>query len=241
MPERLPFFATAARGTEPLLAAELQELGAARVRQDRGGVRFSANWTEALHICLWTRIAMRALYSLGEFEAQGTSGLYQAVASLPWEEHLTSSSTFAVEATLRGSEQSHSGFVALKAKDAIADRLRQKLGARPNVNAKNPDLRILVHLSGERLSVGLDLAGGALHRRGYRVAPTEAPLKETLAAAMLRASGYSGEESLLDPMCGSGTLLIEAAMIAIQRPPGFGRSFGVERWPHQGGRAPQIL
>jgi putative N6-adenine-specific DNA methylase len=167
--------------------------------------------------------------------------LYEAAASLPWEEHLTPSSTFSVDATLRGSEQTHSGFVALKVKDAIVDRMRQKLGSRPNVNTKNPDVRVVVHLSGSRLSLALDLAGDALHRRGYRLAPTEAPLKETLAAAMLRAAGYSGEESVLDPMCGSGTLLIEAAMIAIKRAPGALHSFGVERWPHQGQQARTIL
>ena len=114
MPRRLPLFATTARGTEDLLAAELTELGAVKIRQDRGGARFSANIDEALRICLWTRIAMRVLYPLGEFDAPGAEGLYAAASSVPWEEHLSSSSTFAVEATQKGTEHAHSGFMALK-------------------------------------------------------------------------------------------------------------------------------
>src|SRR3954465_9573347 len=117
--ERLALYATTARGTEDLLAAELEELGGKKIRQDRGGVRFHANLDEALRICLWTRIAMRVLYPLGEFEAKGAQGLYEAASQVPWEEHLTRTSTFAVEATLKGSEHSHSGFVALKVKDAL--------------------------------------------------------------------------------------------------------------------------
>src|SRR3954465_6468910 len=127
--ERLALYATTARGTEDLLAAELEELGGKKIRQDRGGVRFHANWFEALRVCLWSRIAMRVLYPLGEFEAHGAEGLYEAAASIPWEEHLTPAHTFAVEATLRDSEHSHSGFVALKVKDALVDRMRGKLGA----------------------------------------------------------------------------------------------------------------
>src|SRR5262249_62313204 len=120
MPRRLALFATTTRGTEDLLADELTELGGVKIRQDRGGVRFAANLDEALRICLWTRIAMRVLYPLGEFTVQGADGLYDATASVAWEDHLTSRSTFMVEATLRQTEHDHSGFVALKIKDAIA-------------------------------------------------------------------------------------------------------------------------
>src|SRR5438045_3309763 len=133
MAERLALFATAARGTEELLAEELAELGATRVRQDRGGVRFFANLDEALRVALWTRIAMRILYPLGEFDAPGAQGLYDASRAVPWEEHLTASTTFAVDATVKDSEHRHTGFVALKIKDAVADRLRDKLGRRPDV------------------------------------------------------------------------------------------------------------
>ncbi|HET9451610.1 MAG TPA: THUMP domain-containing protein, partial [Aggregicoccus sp.] len=214
MAERLALFATTARGTEDLLAEELVELGARRIRQDRGGVRFMASLDEALKVCLWSRIAMRVLYPLGEFEAKGAEGLYAAVASVPWEQHLTPSHTFAVEATLKDSEHSHSGFVALKVKDAIVDRMRQKSGSRPDVDTKNPHVSVVAHLVKEKLSLSLDLCGEPLHRRGYRVRPTPAPLKETLAAALLRSAGYTGQEPLVDPMCGSGTLLIEAGLIA---------------------------
>jgi putative N6-adenine-specific DNA methylase len=237
MPPRLPLFATTARGTEALLAEELSELGASKIRQDRGGVRFAANLDEALGICLWTRIAMRVLYPLGEFAAQGAEGLYEAAASVPWEEHLTSDSTFMVEATLRNSEHSHSGFVGLKIKDAIADRLRTKLGSRPDVDTRHPVFRIVAHLAKEKLSLSLDLCGEPLNRRGYRVSPIVTPLKETLAAAILRAVKYTGEEPLLDPMCGSGTFAIEAGLIAVRRAPGLTRTFAVERWPHLGAAA----
>src|SRR5262252_8743557 len=122
MPERFQLFATAARGTEDLLSSELTELGASRVRQGRGVVRFHANWWEALRIGLWSRIAMRLMLPLGEFQSKGVKGLYQASQQVPWEEYLSRRSTFAAEATLKDSEHSHSGFVALKVKDAIVDR-----------------------------------------------------------------------------------------------------------------------
>jgi 23S rRNA (guanine2445-N2)-methyltransferase / 23S rRNA (guanine2069-N7)-methyltransferase len=241
MAERLALFATTARGTEELLAEELKELGARRIRQDRGGVRFMASLDEALKVCLWSRIAMRVLYPLGEYEAHGAEGLYDAVATVPWEEHLTPETTFAVEATLKDSEHSHTGFVALKVKDAIVDRMREKLRARPDVDPKQPDVRVVAHLVRERLSLSLDLCGEPLHRRGYRVRPTPAPLKETLAAALLRAAGYTGEEALVDPMCGSGTILIEGGLIARRRAPGIARDFAVEKWPHLGARARELL
>jgi len=241
MPERFQLLATASRGTEDLLTSELEKLGANRVRQARGAVGFHANWREALRICLWSRIAMRIMMSLGEFQAKGARGLYEATRQISWEDHLNQQSTFAVEATLRDSKHSHSGFVALKVKDAIVDRLRDKLGARPDVDTRNPAIRVIAHLSGESLTLSLDLAGEALHRRGYRVEPTIAPLKETLAAAILEAAGYQGEEPLLDPMCGSGTLVIEGALIAARRAPALGRRLGVERWPTVGTEARKIL
>ncbi|MFB1482753.1 class I SAM-dependent RNA methyltransferase [Corallococcus sp. RDP092CA] len=241
MAERLALFATAARGTEDLLAEELKELGAKRIRQDRGGVRFMAALDEALNVCLWSRIAMRVLYPLGEFDAPGAQGLYDAVASVPWEEHLTTNVTFAVDANLKDTQHAHSGFVALKVKDAIVDRLRDKLGARPDVDTRNPDVSVVAHLVKDKLSLSLDLCGEPLHRRGYRVRPTPAPLKENLAAALLRAAGYTGTEALVDPMCGSGTLVIEGGLIARRRAPGIGRGFAVERWPHLGPRAKELL
>lgn len=241
MPERLPLFATASRGTEELLAAELTALGAKKVRQDRGGVRFHANLDEALRIALWTRLAMRVLYPLGEHDAPGAEGLYEAAKKVRWSEHLTAKSTFSVEATLRESEHTHSGFVALKVKDAIVDQLRDATGKRPDVDTKDPDVRVVAHLRKQSLSLSLDLAGEPLNRRGYRAQMTDAPLKETLAAAILAAAGYDGSEPFADPMCGSGTLAIEAAMIAIHRAPGHARRFAVERWPSLGAHARGLL
>lgn len=241
MPRRLSLFATTARGTEDLLAEELTELGGVKIRRDRGGVRFAANLHEALRICLWTRIAMRVLYPLGEFAVQGAEGLYEAAASVPWEDHLTSASTFMVEATLRSSEHNHSGFVGLKIKDAIADRLRAKLGARPDVDTRHPVFRVVAHLAREKLSLSLDLCGEPLNRRGYRVSPTLTSLKETLAAAILRAVRYTGDEPLVDPMCGSGTFTIEAGLISKRRAPGLARTFAVERWPRMGAEATRTL
>ena len=241
MARRLPLFATAARGTEALLGDELTELGAARVRLDRGGVRFLANLDEALRIALWSRIAMRLLWPLAEGEARGADGLYALAHRVPWEEHLGRDTTFAVEATLRDSEHRHSGFVALKIKDAVVDRLRARLGSRPDVDTRHPDLRIVGHLAGTHLSLSLDLVGAPLNRRGYRARPTLAPLKETLAAAVLRAARYTGDEPLVDPMCGSGTFLIEAGLIAVRRAPGLHQRMGVERWPGLGPDARRIL
>jgi len=241
MPPRLPLFATAARGTEALLADELEELGAVRIRRDPGGVRFSANLAEALRVCLWTRLAMRVLWPVGEGEAPGADGLYAVAEAVPWEEYLTPDTTFAVEASLQKSEHVHSGFVALKLKDAIVDRMRARAGRRPDVDSRTPDVQVVAHLSGTWLQLSLDLAGEPLNRRGYRVRQTVAPLKETLAAAMLRAARFTGEEAVLDPMCGSGTLLIEAAWMAARRAPSLGRHFAVERWPELGPLARPLL
>ena len=197
--QRLTIFATAARGTEGLLAEELAEIGVGRIRQDRGGVRFSAGWVDALRVCLWTRIAMRVLYPLGRFEAGSAEELYDAARQVGWEEHLTTASTFAVEATLRGSEHRHSGYVALKIKDAIADRLRDKLGARPDVDPRTPVVRVVAHVAGRALSLSLDLCGAPLHQRGYRIRQTAAPLKETLAAAILRAVRCGARRDIICP------------------------------------------
>lgn len=241
MAERLPLFATASRGTEPLVAAELETLGAKKVRQGRGGVNFMANLDEAMRLIVYSRLAMRVLYPLGEFESSGQEGLYEAASNVAWEEWLTTTSTFAVEATLTNSEHTHSGFVALKIKDGIVDRMRKVKGTRPDVDTHSPDVQVVAHLNKNKLSLSLDLCGDALFKRGYRIKTTPAPLKETLAAAVLMASGYDGSEPLADPMCGSGTIVIEAGYIATNRPPGLKRHFAVERWPSLGEKATALL
>ncbi len=234
MPERLNLYATASRGTEPFLAQELSALGAKKVKQERGGLRFSANVHELVRLAIHSRIAMRLLLPLGSFEVVGAEGLYDAVKTIAWEEWLTPRHTFAVEASLSNSEHVHSGFVALKCKDAIVDRMREKCGSRPNVDTKTPDMSVVVHLSKQSLTVSLDLCGEPLFKRGYRVETGVAPLKETLAAAMLQAANYQGEEPLVDAMCGSGTIAIEAALIAQKRAPGLHRDFAFVHWPTLG-------
>ncbi|MFZ5444041.1 MAG: THUMP domain-containing class I SAM-dependent RNA methyltransferase [Myxococcota bacterium] len=241
MAVRLPLFATATRGTEPFLAKELEALGCKRIRQDRGGVRFMAALDEILRVCLHSRVAMRVLYPLGEFEAHGAEGLYEAAKSVAWEDWLSPKTTFAVEATLKNTEHTHTGFVALKLKDAIVDRLRQKFGARPDVDSHDPTVRVVAHLAGTQLSLSLDLCGEPLFKRGYRIKTTIAPVKETLAAAMLIAADYTGEEPLADPMCGSGTLVIEGAWIAMRRAPGLKRHFALEDWPEFSAKARPLL
>lgn len=241
MASRLPLFATAARGTEPFLAQELESFGCKRIRQDRGGVRFMAALDEILRVCLHSRIAMRVLYPLGEFEVYGAEGLYEAASSVAWDEWLTPQTTFAVEATLKDSEHTHTGFVALKIKDAIADSLRKKWGTRPDVDSRNPTFSVVAHVVKHTLSLSLDLCGEPLFKRGYRLKSTVAPLKETLAAAMLMACKYTGEEPLVDPMCGSGTLIIEGAWMAMRRAPGLKRRFALEDWPHFSATAKPLL
>lgn len=238
---RIPLYATASRGTEPVVAAELERLGAKRLRQDRGGVRFMADLDEILRVCVHSRTAMRVLYPMGTFEAHGADGLYEAAKSVPWEDWLTVQTTFAVEATLKNSEHDHSGFVALKLKDGIVDRLREKLGSRPDVDSHDPVFRIVAHLSKSTLSLSLDLCGDPLFKRGYKVSQTAAPLKETLAATLLLLAKYEGEEPFCDPMCGSGTLAIEAGLIAARRAPGADRRFALEAWPQFSIKARPLL
>ena len=225
------FFATAAKGTEGALRDELRALRLPKVRADRGGVHFEGSLADGMRACLWSRVAMRVLLSLGEREAKGADGFYDAIRSFPWEDHLSLRRTFAVRVTLRDSELTHSHFAALKAKDAIVDRLRDKLGDRPSVDPHKPDVLVFVHLAKDVAEVSLDLAGEPLHVRGWRVEAKEAPLRETLAAAVLALGGYDPALPFLDPMCGSGTIAIEAALLARNIAPGRGRHFGFMRWP----------
>lgn len=225
------FFATASSGTEDLLASELRGLGARSVQPGRGVVRFDGDIELALRGCLWLRTAMRVLQPIASFPAIDGDALYAGVRAIDWTAHLDPSRTFAVDATGTTDELRHTHFTALKVKDAIVDALRDKTGRRPNVDARDPDLRVVVHLGRGRCEVSLDLSGEPLFKRGWRYDPAKASMKETLAASMLLAIGYNGKAPLLDPLCGAGTIAIEAATIAMRRAPGIGRSFAVERWP----------
>jgi len=229
---QLQFFATTAKGVEEVLAAELTRAGIPGVVQENGGVRFAGGLEAAYRANLWSRTASRILMPLAEFPCQGPDELYQGVRAIGWTEYLTPAHTLAVDCNLRDSALTHSGFVALKTKDAVVDELRDRLGSRPSVDSKDPDLRINVRLFKNRCTVSLDLSGLPLDRRGYRLERHEAPLKENLAAALIEFSGWDGSTPFVDPMCGTGTIAIEAALKALRIPPGLLRSgFGFQRWP----------
>ncbi len=231
----LQFFASAARGVEPLLADELRRFGAETAKERIGGVEFSGALETAYRTCLWSRLASRVLLPLSRFPLAGADDLYAAAHALPWEEHFSPQHSFAVQVAGRSSALTHSHYAALKAKDGVADRFRERMGARPDVDTEQPDWRLHLHLDGDHGTLSLDLSGESLHRRGYRRAGVEAPLRETLAAALLARAGWPALAAqgapLLDPMCGSGTLLLEAALMASDTAPGLKRErFGFEHW-----------
>ena len=229
------FHATTIPGTEEALCDELRELGFASVRLNRGGIPFRGPWRDGWRACLESRIAQRILALLHRFSAPDENSLYTGSLAVEWERFLSPDRTLSVSAVCRGSALQHSNFVALKVKDAICDRLRDKTGARPSVSRDDPDLRVQVYLANNKASLYADLSGESLHRRGYRPEAGEAPLRETLAAAILRLSGWDRNIPLMDPMCGSGTIAIEAAQWAARMAPGLGRGrFGFERWANFG-------
>jgi putative N6-adenine-specific DNA methylase len=232
----LRFFATCAKGTEGALRRELATLRLKAVRGGRGGVSFEGPLEAGMRACLHSRTAMRVLLELARFPAASPEALYEGARAVDWEGWLTVRTTLAVEASVGSSAITHSGYAALKVKDAAVDALRAKLGARPDVDAKDPDVRIVLHLARDEATLSLDLAGAPLHRRGYRAVTTEAPLKETLAAAVLLLGGADPELPFVDPLAGSGTLAIEHALRARRVAPGLSRAFGFQRWPaYRGG------
>ncbi len=230
------FFATCAKGTEGALRRELVALRLRGVRGERGGVSFEGELEAGMRACLYARVAMRVLLQLGHFPAPDAPALYDGVRAVDWTAWLTARTTLAVEATVRDSAITHSGFAALKVKDAVVDALRDRLGARPDVDPRDPDVRIVLHLAQDGADLALDLAGEPLHRRGYRAGMTPAPLKETLAAAVLALGGVDPARPFVDPMCGSGTLAVEHALAARRLAPGLHRPFGFQRWPAYRGR-----
>lgn len=225
------FFAAAIPGTERALCDELRELGFASVRLNRGGIPFRGPWNEGWRACLESRIAQRIQYLVARFPAPTEAALYDGVHNVDWTAFLTRHQTLAVNAVCRASTITHSGFAALKVKDAIVDQVRETTQRRPSVDREDADVRVFMHLANNKAAVYLDMSGAPLHRRGYRRGTGEAPLRETLAAALLRLSGWDRHSLLLDPMCGSGTIAIEAAMWSAGIAPGLGRErFGFERW-----------
>lgn len=229
-------FARCASGFEQALAQELKELGLRQVRPLQGGVAFFGAVQDAYVACLWSCVATRVQLVLARVGARDADQLYHGVASFPWEQHVRDGATIAVSAHGQNASLRNTKFTALKVKDALCDRLRNKRGTRPNVDAKDPDVQVDVALHQQKATLYLNLSGASLHRRGYRKdgVQSEAPLKETLAAGILRVAGWPAiacaDGALVDPMCGSGTLAIEAALQAAHAAPGLAR----ERWGFMG-------
>ena len=231
------YFATAPLGFELLLADELRGLGADEVKDVRAGVSFSADIETAYRVCLWSRLANRVLLKLASFPAATPEELYTEVSEIDWAVLMLPEATLAVDFTSSRSRITHTQFGAQKVKDAIVDQFRELCGIRPSVRLDRPDIRVNVYLDKDIASVALDISGESLHKRGYRLDGGIAPLKENLAAAVLLRAGWpdiakTGGE-LVDPMCGSGTLLIEAAWMAADIAPGLMRDyFGFQGWKH---------
>ena len=232
---RFTFFATAPKHLGSLLAEELDRLGLTGAMEARGGARFTGTLEDGYRACLWSRVANRVLLQLAAFPAPGIEALYAGARAIPWEEHLALGRTFAVrfDGSLAGVNNSQ--FPALRVKDAIADRFIEHCGRRPNVDPDHPDLLIHCYAYQDSAVIALDLSGGSLHRRGYREEGSAAPLKENLAAGILLRAGWPASAAeggaLLDPMCGSGTLVIEAALIAADIAPGLlHQDFGFLGW-----------
>lgn len=229
------FFATCPKGLESLLAEELTTLGAISTKETRAGVNFEATLATVYEMCLWSRLANHIFLELGNFPVTSTEDVYQIALNFPWNEHMTEEQTFAIDTDLINSTFTNSLFITQKFKDGLVDYWRQEKGTRPNVEITQPDIRFHVLIKKDQLILSFNLSGDSLHRRGYRPGGGSAPLKENLAAALLMRAGWpeiaKQGGSLLDPLCGSGTLLIEAALMAGDIAPGLHRSyFGFLKW-----------
>lgn len=229
------FFATCSKGVEDLLLNELEQLGIQESKIHTGGVSFDGNIENAYKACLWSRVSSRILLQLKEFTIASDDDLYSEIISIDWSEHFSEDETLAIDCFSSHSVVTHSHYAALRVKDAIVDQFTKNTTYRPSIDKDNPDIRLNVYLSDKQCLIYLDLSGEALHKRGYRQKAGSAPLRETLAASMLyRAkwrSFYQQDLPFFDPMCGSGTLLIEAAMMAANIAPGLLRErFGFHCW-----------
>lgn len=227
----MEFFASASKGTEKALQIEMLELGFRSVRLISSGITFQGAIEEGWRACLYSRIAQRVYIVLARFNAESEIKLYNEIKSFDWAKYLTPRHTLSVSSYCFSSNLNHSGYVAQKTKDAVVDKLREEFGERPNVDRINPDMRIFVYLANNKATLYLDLSGTALFQRGYRLEKGNAPLKETLAAAIIMYSGWDRRSNFWDPMCGSGTIPIEAALLAANIAPGiFREKFAFERW-----------
>ena len=219
-------------GLEPVLAQELTQLGANNIQEGRRMVSFTGNKEMMYRANFQLHTAIRVLKPIKHFKANSADDVYEAVKSLDWENYIGQGKTFSVDSVVYSEEFRNSRFVTYKVKDAIVDYFREKTGTRPNISVTNPDIRLNIHISDNDATLSLDSSGESLHRRGYRQESVEAPLNEVLAAGMIMMTGWNADCDFIDPMCGSGTLLIEAALIAQNMSPGiFRKEFAFEQWP----------
>lgn len=220
------------QGLEPVLATELIELGANNIQIGRRMVSFVGNKELMYRANFQLRTAIRILKPIKHFRATTAEEVYDAVKQVDWTQYLTNDTTFAVDSVVFSNEFRHSKFVAYKVKDAIVDQFREKTGDRPNIRLVNPDIQLHIHIAEYDCTLALDSSGESLHRRGYRQESVEAPLNEVLAAGIILQTGWRGECDLIDPMCGSGTIPVEAALIARGIAPGvFRKEYAFEKWP----------
>lgn len=229
--EEFELIAKTFQGLEEVLAQELTELGANNVQIGRRMVAFTGNKEMMYRANFCLRTAVRVLKPIKHFKANDADAVYDAVKSIDWTQYLDLHTSFSVDSVVFSDEFRHSKFVAYKVKDAIVDFFREKEGKRPNISITTPDLRLNIHIAATDCTLSLDSSGESLHQRGYRVATCEAPLNEVLAAGMLRLAGWDGQQDFIDPFCGSGTIAIEAALMARNIYPGvFRKSFAFEKW-----------
>lgn len=218
-------------GLEDVLCDELKALGAQNIRKERRAVSFEGDLSLMYRTNIWLRTASRVLKTIRSFEASDADTIYREVKKIEWDEYMSVGQTFVVNATVYSDSFRNSQFVSYRTKDAIADFFNEKYGKRPSVRLTNPDIYVNIHISNNQCTVSLDSSGDSLHKRGYRSVQTKAPINEALAAGMILLSGWRGDSNFVDFMCGSGTLLIEAALIALNIPPGiFRKQFAFEKW-----------
>lgn len=231
MNQEFELIAKTFQGLEEILAQELTELGAGNIQIGRRMVSFTGDKTMMYRANFNLRTAIRVLKPIKHFQATNADEVYNAVKAIAWENYMDNTTSFSVDAVVFSEVFRHSKFVAYKVKDAIVDYFREKTGSRPSVRINNPDLALNIHIAEDQCTLSLDSSGESLHRRGYRQEQVEAPLNEVLAAGMILMTGWRGECDLIDPMCGSGTVPIEAALIARNIAPGvFRKEFAFEKW-----------
>ena len=231
MEQEFELIAKTFMGLEPILAQELTQMGANNVQTGRRMVSFSGNKETMYRANFQLHTAIKILKPIKHFKAASADDVYEEIKKIDWSEFLDNNKTFAVDAVVFSEEFRHSKFVAYKVKDAIVDQFREKTGQRPNISVTNPDIRLNIHIAEDKCTLSLDSSGESLHRRGYRQESVEAPLNEVLAAGMILMSGWKGDTDFIDPMCGSGTLLVEAALIAQNIAPGvFRKEYAFEKW-----------